>query len=66
MTYKFWAIAYANRAAKGCVFGPFATREEAIVAGMPFQTSHRRELLTGYGEYGPHLDIRWHRKNTET
>lgn len=41
-------------------FGPFNTRAEAAHAGMKYVVPHAREIMTGYGEFGPDFDIQWH------
>jgi hypothetical protein len=39
--------------------GPFATRQEAIAAGLK-QRHKRGTVMTGYGSEGAFFDIQWH------
>lgn len=55
MTRKFWAKIRSKQV------GPFATREDAeraFVAKFGLGKPSDR-ILTGYGEFGAHGDIRW-------
>jgi hypothetical protein len=57
MAVKFWA------ARKGKTLGPFATRDEALEAGKllrPKRLAPRDAFYTGYGEFGPSFDMRFH------
>jgi hypothetical protein len=69
VTYKYWGIAYPNPLCKGkansVMVGPFASRQEAIDAAMAVHRNERRDVLVGYGEFGPHFDLRWHRAEKE-
>ncbi len=59
MTRKYWA------ARRGKRLGPFLSREEAVEAGrilMPKRPDPRDAYSTGYGEFGPSFDIRFHEK----
>lgn len=49
--------------------GPYETRDEAIAAfttKYPFRGKDyearavKNQIMTGYGEFGPHFDLRWH------
>lgn len=64
MTTKYWA-----KAGK-CLIGPFETRESAIRCMYDRQADKRplpdymararkNQILTGYGEFGPHFDMQW-------
>lgn len=42
--------------------GPFATRKAAIVAMLDYPGSiawKRKEVMTGYGNFGIHFDVQW-------
>jgi hypothetical protein len=54
-------IFWAQR--KGKTLGPFATRDEAIEAGkalLPKRRKPRDAYFTGYGNFGPSFDMRFH------
>ncbi len=57
MSQKFWAISGKKEA------GPCDTREEAVKAfsaKYPATAKNfRLSVMTGYGNFGPHFDIRW-------
>lgn len=53
---KFWA----KRGAKQ--LGPFSSRKAAIIAMLDYPGSlawKRKEVMTGYGNFGIHFDIQW-------
>ena len=61
MERKFWAKLGKR------VAGPHASVAEAVAAfraAHPVQRPSERGqlILTGYGEYGPHFDMQWERR----
>lgn len=63
MDRKFWA----KRGKQ--IVGPHATQDQALDAfraafpfnGPRYQASARKnQVMTGYGEFGPYSDLRWH------
>ena len=57
---KYWF-----RIGKEGDIGPYPTREEAladaIARGKPVTGKRNKDILTGYGEFGAHFDMRWDR-----
>ena len=70
MALKFWALKeYQTRSKHRKLVGPCATREEAIeefrklypFKGKAWEASaSANQIMTGYGEFGPYSDMRWH------
>ncbi len=63
---KFWAKR------RRAIVGPYDTRESAIaafIAANPWRgpdyaaTAPRNKIMSGYGEFGPSFDLRWHNAN---
>ena len=60
MTRRYWASLGKRQ------IGPFETLEAAIAAGQTefaktLARKPREQFTTGYGAYGPHFDMRFHR-----
>jgi hypothetical protein len=49
---KWWAVYRNNKV------GPCSSREEAA-ATLLAQLPKLKDAMTGYGEFGPHFDIQW-------
>jgi hypothetical protein len=43
-------------------FGPYASREEAVIEGWQHAAPRIKVISTGYGSQGAHFDIRWHER----
>ena len=63
METKYWAKRRKQQV------GPFPTLAEALAAfreKFPYAgpayaaRAKKNEIMTGFGEFGPHFDIRWH------
>jgi hypothetical protein len=54
MTDRYWAYFKQERNTRK--LGPYATRDEAYRAALPFKP---KTVSTGRGESGGHFDIQW-------